>query len=88
MPWGQWGASSTPLWTVHDQQLICNIPAIQAVRKEVALPAMKARNATSVMTFFWLGANVVSTPIEIPIEPGLENPQRAYVAIISDRGCN
>jgi len=31
---------------------ICNIPAMQAVRKQVALPAMKARNATSVMMFF------------------------------------
>lgn len=49
---------------------------------------MKARNATSVISFFWLGANVISDPIEIPIEPGFENPQRAYVAIISDRGCN
>jgi hypothetical protein len=30
---------------------IYNIPAMQAVRKQVALPAMKARNATSVITF-------------------------------------
>lgn len=67
---------------------ICNVPAMQAVRKQVALPAMKARNATSVITFLWLGANVIRVPIEIPTEPGFENPQRAYVAIISDRGCN
>jgi hypothetical protein len=61
---------------------------MQAVRKQVAEPAMKARTATSVIILFWVGANVVSTPIEIPTEPGFENPQRAYVAIISDRGCN
>jgi hypothetical protein len=61
---------------------------MQAVRKHVPLPAMKARNATSAITFLWLGANVISVPIEIPIEQGFENPQRAYVAIISDRGCN
>jgi hypothetical protein len=67
---------------------IYNIPAIQAVRKQAALPAMKARNATSVITFLWSGAIVIRVPIEIPIEPGFENPQRAYVAIISERCCN
>lgn len=67
---------------------ICNVPAMQAVRKQVALPAMKARNATSVITFLWLGANGIKDPIEIAIAPKFEYPQRAYVAIISDRGCN
>jgi len=51
MPWGQWGPH------LHCEQYmsnsyICNIPAMQAVRKQVALPAMKARNATSVIMFF------------------------------------
>jgi hypothetical protein len=31
---------------------ICNIPAMQAVRKQVAEPAMKARTATSVIILF------------------------------------
>lgn len=88
MSWGQWGPHLHHCEQYMNNSYICNIPAMQAVRKQVALPAMKARNATSVIVFFRLGANVVSVPIAIPTEPGLENPQRAYVAIISDRGCN
>ena len=58
-----------------------------AVRKHVALPAMKARKATSVITFLFSGAIVTSAPIKMPIAPGFENPHSAYVAISCDLGC-
>lgn len=58
-----------------------------AVRKQVALPAMKARKATSVIAPLFSGASVISAPTKMPIDPGFEKPQSAYVAIISDLGC-
>ena len=60
---------------------------MHAVRKHVALPAMKARKATSVIAFLFSGANVTSAPIKMPIDAGFENPHSAYVAISSDLGC-
>jgi hypothetical protein len=58
-----------------------------AVRKQVALPAMRARKATSVTAFLFSGANVTSAPTKMPTDPGFENPHSAYVAISSDLGC-
>jgi len=60
---------------------------MDAVRKHVALPAMKARKATSVIAFLFSGAIVISAPTKIPTAPGFENPHSAYVAISSDLGC-
>lgn len=53
----------------------------------MALPAMKARKATSVIALLRSGASVISAPTKMPTDPGFENPQSAYVAIISDLGC-
>jgi len=50
---------------------------MHAVRKHVALPAMKARKATSVIAFLFSGANVTSAPTKMPTAPGFENPQSA-----------
>jgi hypothetical protein len=58
-----------------------------AVRKQVAQPAMKARKATSVIALLCSGASVTSAPTKMPMDPGFENPQSAYVAINSDLGC-
>jgi hypothetical protein len=58
-----------------------------AVRKQVALPAMKARKATSVIALLCSGDNITNPPIIMPMDPGFENPHSAYVAIISDLGC-
>jgi len=52
MLWGQWGPHLHHCGWYMNNSYICNIPAMQAVRKQVALPAMKARSATSVITFF------------------------------------
>jgi hypothetical protein len=57
-----------------------------AVRKQVALPAMKVQKATSVTALLRSGARVISALTKMPIDPGFENPQSAYVAIISDLG--
>jgi hypothetical protein len=48
MPWGHLHHCGQYM----NNGYICNIPAMQAVRKQVALPAMKARNATSVIMLF------------------------------------
>lgn len=58
-----------------------------AVRKQVALPAMRARKATSVTAFLFSGAIVTSAPTKMPTAPGFENPHSAYVAISSALGC-
>jgi len=63
-----------------------SIPAMHAVRKRVALPAMKARKATSVIVLLFSGAIVTSAPIKMPIDEGFEKPHSAYVAISSDLG--
>ena len=53
------------------------VPATQAVRKQAAEPAMKARMATSEMWPRLEGAMKLSAPICIPIEAGLEKPHSA-----------
>jgi len=58
-----------------------------AVRKQVALPAMKARKATSVIAPLLSGAMLTSPPTKMPMDPRFEKPHSAYVAIISDLGC-
>jgi hypothetical protein len=60
---------------------------MHAVRKHVALPAMKARKATSVIAFLFSGAIVTSAPTKMPTAPGFEKPHSAYVVISSDLGC-
>jgi len=48
------------------------------------LPATIALAAVLTIKLLLLGANVVNVAISIPIVPTLENPQRAYVAIVID----
>jgi hypothetical protein len=50
---------------------------MHAVRKHVALPATKARKATSVIAFLFSGAIVTSAPIKMPIDAMFENPHSA-----------
>ena len=64
------------------------IPAIQAFINADMLPASMALAAVRTMKFLLLGANAVSVAISIPIVPKFENPQRAYVAIVSDLSLN
>lgn len=54
---------------------------MQAVRKQAMDPATKARVATVAMSPLRPGAMVLRAAIWMPMEAGLENPQRAYVAI-------
>ena len=63
------------------------LPAMQAVMKQAILPATKALNATWARSDCRLGAIVDSAAIWVPMDPGLENPHKAYVAITSDRFC-
>ena len=58
---------------------------MQAVMKQATLPAMKARRATRARSDFRAGAIVLNAAKEEPIEPGLENPHSAYVAMVSER---
>lgn len=60
---------------------------MQAVRKQATLPAIKARMATRARSDFLDGAIVPMAAMADPIEPGLENPHSAYVAIVSERFC-
>lgn len=60
-------------------------PAMQAVIKQAALPATKARKATCARSDCRSGAMVDSAAICVPIDPGLEKPHNAYVAIVSAR---
>jgi len=50
---------------------------MHAVRKHVALPAMKARKATSVIAFLFSGAIETSAPIIMPTDAMFENPHSA-----------
>jgi hypothetical protein len=50
---------------------------MDAVRKHVALPAMKARKATSIIAFLFSGANIISAPRKMPIAAKFENPHSA-----------
>ena len=56
--------------------------------KQAALPATKARKATLARSDLRDGAIVDRLAIWMPIEPGLENPHSAYVAIVSARFCS
>lgn len=49
--------------------------------KFTKLPAINARNPTDATTFCFSGQITVIMPIIIPSDPGLANPQAAYVAI-------
>ena len=60
---------------------------MHAVRKQEILPATKARKATLAKSDWRVGAIVASAAICVPIDPGLENPHSAYVAIVSARFC-
>lgn len=63
------------------------LPAIQAVIKQATLPASMALKTTLVTSAFLEGAMAPSAPIIIPMEPRLEKPHRAYVAMTVDRFC-
>lgn len=67
---------------------IKKLPAIEAVKKQTMLPEMKALIAALVISLVFSGAMLVKLPIKIPTDAGLENPQRAYVAIAWDRSDN
>ena len=58
---------------------------MQAVMKQAMLPAIKARTATRARSDFLASAIVLIAASDEPIEPGLENPHNAYVAIVSER---
>ena len=53
--------------------------------KEAMLPAMKALKATWAKSDCLSGAIVAKAAIWVPIEPGLANPHKENVAIVSDR---
>lgn len=63
----------------------CFLPAIHAVMKQAALPAINARKATWAKSLCRSGAMVERAAIWVPIDPGLEKPHKAYVAIVSAR---
>lgn len=65
--------------------LIKILPAIHAVMKQATFPAIIARITTRDRSLFRLGAMAPSAPSMIPIEPMLENPQRAYVERTTER---
>lgn len=69
----------------NDIVTVHNLPAMQAVIKQATLPAMKARKAIRAKSDFLSGANVPKAAIAAPMDPGLENPHSAYVAIRSER---
>jgi len=64
--------------------LTATLPAIQAVRKQAALPQIIALNTIWDKSDFLDGANAPRPPSVIPIAPKLANPHRAYVVMISD----
>lgn len=49
-------------------------------------PQIMAEVAIRAMVLAWEGANALSTPICIPSEPRLANPQSEYEAIVNARG--
>ena len=63
-----------------------NLPATQAVRKQVMVPATSALNATFAKSDALVGAKADIPPSWTPIEDMFANPQRAYVAMASERG--
>lgn len=52
-----------------------------ADRKQIIFPEIYARNAIEVIISFFSGQIIDISPTKIPIDPGLANPQQAYVAI-------
>lgn len=58
---------------------------MHAVMKQAALPATNARKATWAKSLCRSGAIVERAAICVPIDPGLEKPHNAYVAIVSAR---
>ena len=69
----------------HIRYFQYNSPATHPVRKQAALPAIMALTTILAMSARLSGARVPMAPIWRPMEVMLLNPQRAYVAIISER---
>lgn len=61
---------------------------MQAVIKQAIVPAAIARTARLAKAGLLWGARALKPPICTPIEPMFAKPQRAYVAIISERSCD
>lgn len=59
---------------------------MHAVRNEITIADIKARNTTSKMLNLCAGQSNVKFEMRIPIEAGLAKLQRAYVAMASVRG--
>ena len=68
--------------------IILLLPAIHAVMKQATLPAIIALTTIFVISLFLDGAIAPNAPSIIPIDPILEKPQRAYVAITTVLSCN
>lgn len=63
-------------------------PAMAAVSRHATTPEMSARGATRRMSCRRWGTTVLRAVVIIPSATRSENPHRAYVASISDLGCN
>lgn len=70
-------AFSKMWWQLMSTGVLVSMPAMQAVRKQAMVPAIRALIAPAVMSRFLEGAMEVSPPITIPREPKLAKPQRA-----------
>lgn len=57
---------------------------MQAVMKQATFPAIIARKTSRERSLLREGAIALNAPSWIPIDPRLENPHNAYVAIASD----
>ena len=64
-----------------------SLPAIQAVIKQAILPATRERIANLAKSFILEGHIAPIPPTVIPTDPTFEKPQRAYVAMTSERNC-
>ena len=62
------------------------MPAIPAACIVEMNPQIIADSAMRAMTFARLGASALSTPMLIPSEPRLANPQSAYDVMVYARG--
>lgn len=63
------------------------LPAMQAVTKHAQEPAKSALTATLAKSLLRSGHRAPRAPRQIPMEPRLENPHRAYVEITTERSC-
>jgi hypothetical protein len=61
------------------------IPAMAAEDRVTRIPVTKAEGANLAISLALFGAIALMTPILIPTEPKLPNPQRAYDAILKAR---